>query len=196
MSFFNKKKVEEKPEIVEEAPEEVKAQIANASRDLKNLAFKRKKMDFIYGQIEHHSNQYRGEEDLQNVTALYFDTKTKTMYKLNMRATIPQNENISVDLKNLEILRLNENKEIVGYENVRKVYQYHPYQSDWEGEVRQSWTKEKGYKAKSVEFIGVGEEISYIDDGINGIITNILRDAVEREIENRRLLKAEKNPNR
>lgn len=194
MSIFNKKKIEEKPKIMTEAPEEFKKQKESIARDLTGLVFSKVRLDFQYGEIEHYSEEDLNE--LQDVSALYFDTKLKAMYKLNMRAVMPKDKGLILDIKNLEILKLDANNKIKSYEKIEKVHHYHPYQADKYGEIRQSWTKEEGYKTKSVEFTDGGEETSYIDDNINGIITNILKCAVEREIENNMLLKTKKNPNR
>lgn len=187
MALFNRKKVTDTPKEKQQAPEQFKEIISNAARDLKNLIFSKK-----FFEIKYNEESYTIVENTENksLSAIYFNKDLKTMYKENMRAHISSDKNINITIQSIEILKLGENNEIVGYTNIEKVHHYHPYQEDTFGEIKQSWTKENGYTTSKTE------TESYMNQGESKIITDIIKNVVTREIANRKTLKTEKSQNR
>ena len=182
MGLFNKKKVEEQIKVKQEAPEEFKERISNTARILKDLLFSKKTFDIRYGEIEPFDNNTIKDE-LQSMSAVFFDKVSKTLYKVNMRAIIPHAEDKEVSLmtQSLETLKLGENNEIAEYTRIENVHHYHPYQEDTYGEIKQSWNKEDGYITSKTE------SDTYIYEGTNRVITNILEDVVKRDISSRKI---------
>ncbi len=180
MGLFNKKKVEEQPKVKQEAPDEFKEKIADAARNLKNLLFSKKTFDIKYGEIEHFDNNI-SKDELQSMSAVYFDKSSKTLYKVNMRAIIPQGDKeVNLMTQSLEVLKLGETNEVAEYAHIENVHHYHPYQRDTYGEIKQSWNREDGYTTSKTE------SDTYIYEGTNRVITNILENVVKRDISNRK----------
>ncbi len=149
MSIFRKK---EEPKAIEPITDELKEKINDAKSSLGEMLSDKKLLDTYV------PNDLDEDRNSRLVVVRYFNVPTSTFYICNYRVTFKKGDmnNPTIFLRELEILKLDESKEVEHYEYINSYHKYHPYHEDWAGNIKESWDINKGY-----------EKISTVDEGGN-----------------------------